>query len=139
MNLYDKTGVIGPIGVSGGILIAVAARDDSLRDVVRDLEYIAAKAFPGKTTEESLLNVADFIAGYQAMWRELGNLYPGGQSYGYVGREPLFTDSSCEHLNPKVSPKDYLLMFKDFLRKWAYHMHTGNEIRDWYEAKDSYS
>jgi len=42
-------------------------------------------------------------------------------------------------LNPKVSPKDYLLMFKDFLRKWAYHMHTGNEIRDWYEAKDSYS
>ena len=121
---------LGPIGMGGGeILFAILPRDDSLRDTVKDLEAIATKTFPDMAIEGSLLKVAYFIAGYQLMWSELGNLHPRHQFGKYVGREPLFTDSYCRVINKKVTPKDYLLVFRDFLEKWAYHLHTGDEKR----------
>lgn len=119
---------------TGSDLLKAIAEDEFLEGIEKDIEGVAERAFPYNPKEEAMLLATDFIANRQHIWRELGNIDITRQSKKYAGKEPLFIDFKHRELNPSVTPKDYLQMFKEYLKVWAYRMKTGNQERDWYKA-----
>lgn len=121
--------------MTGEILLAAAARDDSLRYIVHDLEGAAVRAFPRRSVEAALLAGANFVARYENIWYEMGNADSTRQAERYKGRTPLFSEPS-HHFYNDVTPTDYWHMFEDYLQKWAYTMRTGSAEGDWYKAQE---
>lgn len=88
------------------------------------------------TYPDSLNKVLNFILTCHQMWHDVGNADPKTQAERFSGFQPLCKDKEHNELNPVVNERDYLFVFKEYMRKWASRKNEGTNEANWYKMQD---
>lgn len=112
-----------------------AAKSNVVDNIYNDMKGLASKAYPELIEEEGLLKVADFILDYRHLWHDVGNQDPIRRKELFAQMEPLYLDLEHNHLNPKITERDYLAVFKEFERRWALGENESSSEANWLKAQ----
>ena len=83
--------------------------------------------------------VLTFILTNRQMWHDVGNVDPTSQAPEFIHPEysnPLFLDGEHTKINPRLTEKDYLLVFKEYMRRLAARKNEGSDEANWYKMQD---
>jgi len=83
--------------------------------------------------------VLTFILTNRQMWYDVGNVDPTSQAPEFMHPEysnPLYLDEEHTKINPQLAERDYLLVFKEYMRRWAARKNEGSDEANWYKMQN---
>ena len=117
-------------------LVEAARREDGYYS---DLLGLGSRAFPGLSLDAQVERAAEFVVRYEQIWHDVGNQDLLVQRAPFEGRQPLYLDAEHRQRNPNIPPSDYLLVLKEFMRRWAARKYEPSPQENWYRMQDEFA
>ncbi|MFA5992427.1 MAG: hypothetical protein WC796_01830 [Candidatus Pacearchaeota archaeon] len=127
-----QEGLISRIPITPEQVFSYITKDNCGRVFFDDLKYLGHKEFHFGSGAGWIHTVAKSVLNYEQMWHDLHvqDSFDSQFNSG-LGVRPLYVDGEHKQINPNLTPKDVLVVFKEFMRVWAAREHTGYPERDW--------
>jgi len=101
-----------------------------------DLLGLGRRTFPCLPDEQQVSKAAGFVLSYHEMWHCVDNQDPVHQAPEFRGRQPLYLDPDFNDRNPRVTALDYLVVFKEYMRRRAFGRGMESCDAEWFAAQD---
>lgn len=107
-----------------------------LEGIVDDIQGLVNRVLWRSSTQHSAEQVFNFILTNTQMWHDVRNADYGTQAERSLGFQPLYSDKEHTELNPHLTERDYLFVFKAYMRKLASRKNEGSDKENWYKMQD---